>query len=104
MGLVVILLLTSCVSNATSKVSDSQASFPVTNLHEATLDIKDMYCGSCALGVEYQLKQVDGVVDARVSYTEAKGYIKYDADKVDAETVALASDVYPAKVIEDKKI
>lgn len=76
----------------------------IENLHEATLDIKDMTCTSCALGVEYQLKQVDGVVGVKVIYEEGKGYVKYDADKVDAETIAKASDVYPTTVINDQVI
>ncbi len=76
----------------------------IKNLHEAVLDIQDMTCTSCALGIEYQLKQLSGVVDAKISYEEGKGYVKYDADKISAEEIAKASDVYPASVVSDKII
>lgn len=74
-----------------------------TNVHEAVLEIEGMTCEGCAYGVEYQLKDIDGVIDAKILYKEGKGYVTYDADKVDSETIAQASTVYIAKVISDKK-
>ena len=74
------------------------------NIHEATLQVKGMYCASCAMGVEAQLKRVEGVIDADVSYKTGKCTVRYDADKVSAETIAQASTVYPANVVGDKAI
>ena len=97
------LILSGCSTVAGNTVDQEvvQNTDNPTNVRQATLQVEDMTCTSCALGVEYQLKQVDGVLDAKINYEEGKGYVKYDADKVSAETIAQASDVYPAKVIED---
>ena len=76
----------------------------VKNLHETNLAIENMYCEACAYGVKAQLEELDGVINADIDYTTARGVVLFDADKVDAETIAAASTVYPAKVVEDKVI
>lgn len=93
----------------TLKTKTNKVNSPITedvsnNIHETTLAVEGMTCTSCALGVEYQLKQVEGVIDAKISYKEKGGYVKYDANKVNAQTIAQASDVYPVKVLSDKKV
>lgn len=69
------------------------------NLKTANLEIEGMTCQSCALGVEYELKQVKGVVDAKINYQDGTGTVTFDPAIVDAETIAEASTVYPAKVV-----
>ncbi|RME31968.1 heavy-metal-associated domain-containing protein [Candidatus Woesearchaeota archaeon] len=97
------LLLAGCAptSRTTGATTETLRGSAPTNVHEATLAIDGMTCTSCALGVEYQLKHVEGVIDAKVSYEDGTAYVRYDADKVDAETIAKASDVYPASVLDD---
>ncbi|MEK6848407.1 MAG: heavy metal-associated domain-containing protein [Nanoarchaeota archaeon] len=70
-----------------------------SNLETANLEIEGMTCQSCALGVEYELKQVDGVVDAKVNYQDGTGIVTFDPAVVNAETIAEASTVYPVKVV-----
>jgi len=84
-----LLLLSGCAVESAPEVS---------NLQYATLEIKEMTCVSCALGVEYQFKQLDGVVDAVVSYETGIAEVSYDPDKITPEEIAQASDVYPASV------
>jgi len=69
------------------------------NLETANLEIEGMTCQSCALGVEYELKQVNGVIDAEVKYPEGTGTVTFDSAILDAETIAEASTAYPAKVV-----
>ncbi|HLC82560.1 MAG TPA: heavy metal-associated domain-containing protein [Bacteroidia bacterium] len=69
------------------------------NLETANLEIEGMTCQSCALGVEYELKQVNGVADAKINYQDGTGTVTFDPTVVDAETIAKASTVYPAKVL-----
>ena len=78
-------------------VSEEDSS--LTKTQKLELEIEGMTCTSCALGVEYQLKQVPGVLAADVKYPEGTCTVTYDADIVDPETIAKASDVYPARVI-----
>lgn len=76
----------------------------VENLHQTNLAIENMYCEACAYGVKAQIEELDGVVNADINYKTAIGVVQYDANKVNAETIANASTAYPAKVINDKKI
>ena len=104
--LILIIAIASVLSGCTSVTGETtnQETVKPSNVHEAILQIEGMTCQSCALGVEYELKQVEGVVDAKADYRDRKGYVKYDADKVDAETIAKASTVYPATVISNKTL
>lgn len=76
----------------------------IENLHKVNLDIEDMYCDACALGVRAQIEELEGVVSADINAWTASGVVLYDADKVDAQTIADASTVYPATVINDEKL
>ncbi len=76
----------------------------IENLHKANLDIKDMYCESCAFGVKAQIEELEGVVSADIDFKTAKGIVLYDADKVDSQKIADASTVYPASVVDDEKV
>jgi len=96
--IIAVLALSGCATTGNSVQQDSIQT-EVNNLQEATLAIEGMTCVSCARGVEYELKQVEGVVSAKVSYKSGKGTVSYDASKVDAETIAQASSVYPATVL-----
>lgn len=101
----VALFMAGCTSVTGQNTPDEtvQQSIP-TNLHEATFQIEGMTCVSCAAGVEYQFKQVNGVIEAAVDYKDGKGTVVFDADRIDADTIAQASDVYPAKVVSDEPI
>jgi copper chaperone CopZ len=79
--------------NSVKEISEQKS------LETANLQFEGMDCPSCALGVEYELKQVSGVVDAKVMYPEGTGTVTFDSAIVDAETIAKASTVYPAKVV-----
>ena len=93
------VFLAGCTTVASPTAPQEPASLTPTNIQETTLAIDDMTCPSCALGVEYQLKQVPGVIDAKISYKEGQGVVTYDADTVSPEAIAKASDVYPARVV-----
>lgn len=75
-----------------------------SNLETADLQIEGMTCQSCALGVEYELKQVNGVIDAKVNYQDGTGKVTFDPAQVDAETIAKSSTVYPAKVVKKEDL
>lgn len=46
------------------------------------LNVHGMTCSSCATGVEYALKDMPGVVDARVSLKASRAVVKIDPSKV----------------------
>lgn len=95
------LLVIGCTKPTGSAVSEVKTQ---ADLKQATLEIEGMTCQSCALGVEYELKQVAGVADVKVDYQTGKAVVEYDPAQVDAVAIAQASTAYPAKVIGDVKL
>jgi len=90
------ILLMGCTA---SNLPSGAATALNTNLAQANLEIEGMTCQSCALGVEYQLKQVEGVEDATIDYQKGTGIVTYDPSKVQPEDIAKASTIYPVKVV-----
>jgi len=70
-------------------------------VRKVDLQINEMTCPSCALGVEYQLKQLPGVYNAEIKYPEGTGAVIYDSSQISAEEIAAASTIYPTNVVED---
>jgi len=92
------ILLMSCTNG---KIPTGEVTTDVNNadFSQANLEIEGMTCQSCALGVEYQLKQVEGVKDAKVDWSKGTGVVTYDPSKVQPEDIAKASTTYPAVVV-----
>ncbi len=44
--------------------------------------ILDMHCSSCALTIDMDLEEVDGVNSAKTSYAKAETEIEFDPEKV----------------------
>ena len=84
-------------SQAVKEVDFSQ----YTELRKAGLKFDGMTCPSCALGVEYVLDKVDGVVQSKVDYGTKTGLVVYEPSKVTPQEIVAASDVYPATLISD---
>jgi len=54
-----------------------------------TFDIAGMHCTSCAMSIDWELEDVDGVAEARTSYARARTEVTFDPDKVsEADLVA----------------
>lgn len=51
------------------------------------LRITGMHCATCALNNEKALLKTDGILGATVNFAAKKGYIEYDADKLDEEQI-----------------
>lgn len=64
--------------------------------------VEGLTCPGCALGLEYQLKNLEGVYDAKVDYFKGTAFAIYDITKLTANDIAKASTVYPAKVVNDE--
>ena len=70
-------------------------------LRKTTLQFEGMTCPSCALGVEYELNAVSGVVQTKVDYANKIGFVVYEPGKINPEEIAASSTAYPAQVISD---
>ncbi len=79
---------------------------PVDNpdLRKLTLKIDGMTCQGCADTIENALKGMDGIVEAKVSYSTGVGEVTYDPGKIPRETI-MDSEIfktYSAEIISDE--
>ena len=49
--------------------------------------ILDMHCSSCALTIDMDLEELDGVNSAKTSYAKAETEIEFDPQKVSDELI-----------------
>ncbi len=55
-----------------------------------TLDVQGMTCGGCAAAVKTALRQIPGVIDARVSYEQHQAVVTYDPARITPPAIARA--------------
>lgn len=53
----------------------------------ATLNIFGMHCASCAINIDGELEDLDGVKEAKTSYAKQKTEITFDPHKISLETI-----------------
>ena len=88
--------------NISGKVAGVSSFIVGNNLRKATLSIDGMYCASCAIGSQYNLKAIDGVSDAYVGFTDGlngEGWVVYDYKKVNEEQIIKAVEPYKATIV-----
>ena len=79
------------------------------NLDLRILDLKisGMTCTGCSSGIQSILQSLDGVVEAKVSYSEGNGEVKYNPKKITKEQIVNSeafTNQYSAEIISDEKI
>jgi copper chaperone CopZ len=52
-----------------------------------TFAIAGMHCTSCAMTIDWELEDIDGVDEARTSYASARTEVTYDPSRVAVETI-----------------
>lgn len=67
---------------------------------ETTLTIGGMHCATCALTIEDSLKDLPGVIDAKVNFALGKAVVEYDASSATAEDMKKAVENAGYKVLE----
>ncbi len=51
--------------------------------------IKDMHCTSCAMNIDFDLEDIDGIKTSNTNYAKAECVVEYDDKKVDKEKIIL---------------
>jgi len=59
-------------------------------MEKIDLKISGMHCGSCAVGIQMLVSQMDGVNSAEVSYNDKKGTFEFDPAKVSKDSIVKA--------------
>jgi len=62
----------------------------MTNKKEYTIKISGMMCDGCENTVANAIKEVDGVIEAKVSHTEGTALVEYDTEKTDPIFINMA--------------
>ncbi len=75
--------------------------------HKLMLKINGMTCSSCAYGVQYQLQQLDGVIDADISFLDKTAEVIYNPDQISKEEIinsGVFERPYSAEIIKDESM
>ncbi len=56
-------------------------------MEKITLNIQGMHCGSCAVGIQMLVSQMDGVKSVEVSYDEKRGVFEFDPVKTNKDAI-----------------
>lgn len=59
-------------------------------MEKVDFKISGMHCGSCAVGIQMLVSQMDGVKSAEVSYDDKKGTFEFDPAKVSKDSIVKA--------------
>lgn len=52
------------------------------------LDIKGMHCSSCAMDIDFDLEDLEGVKSAKTSYAKQATEVEFDEKKVTEKDIA----------------
>jgi len=102
--LLILLLLISCTSldkgDNALEVDETQLD---PQFHKAQLSIQGMYCSSCASGLEYELKQLPGVIIAQINY-KGSGSVIYDPSKITIQDILQVQERFIITLVDDKTL
>ncbi len=59
----------------------------MSNLIKKKFKIADMHCTSCAMNIDFDLEDIEGVKSASTSYAKQVCEVEFDSDKIDAKTI-----------------
>ena len=51
------------------------------------LKIEGMHCSSCAMNIDFDLEDLEGVKSAKTSYAKQESEIEFDQEKIDLESI-----------------
>lgn len=68
-------------------------------MEKLDLQIEGMHCGSCAVGIQMLLSQMEGVKSAEVSYENKKGTVEFDSAKVTKGEIVKAIEELGYKIV-----
>ena len=62
-----------------------------------------MYCTSCAMNIDMDLEDLDGVKEAKTSYAKQESEVVFDQEKLEMQQIILAikKTGYQARFLED---
>lgn len=52
-----------------------------------TFAIVGMHCTSCALNIDFELEDLEGVTKSQTNYAKSKGIVEFDPDKITTQKI-----------------
>lgn len=89
---------------SSNRISAVLGSLRGEKLRKANLTIDGMWCASCAVSAEYNLKAIEGVAGAYVGFTDnldGEGWVVYEQGKVTNDQIIKAIEPYQATIVSD---
>lgn len=67
------------------------------------LEINGMHCSSCAMNIDFDLEDLDGVKSVNTNYAKQLSEIEFDEDKVNLEDIikVIAKTGYKAQLLSE---
>lgn len=59
-------------------------------MEKIELDVEGMHCGSCAVGIQMIISQMEGVGSASADYDKKKAWVEFDSAKTSKEAIMKA--------------
>lgn len=59
----------------------------MTNIVKKKLKIDGMHCSSCAMNIDMDLEDVEGVKSVRTSYAKQECEVEFEEDKASVDTI-----------------
>ena len=70
---------------------------------KAKLKIDGMHCTSCAMNIDFDLEDLDGVKEAKTSFVRQESEVEFDQNKLDIQNIiaTIAKTGYSAQIKSD---
>lgn len=59
----------------------------MSNIIKKRFKIEGMHCSSCAMNIDFDLEDLDGIKTAKTSYAKQESEIEFDEEKVNLKTL-----------------
>lgn len=59
----------------------------MSNIIIKKLKIEGMHCSSCAMNIDFDLEDLDGVKSAKTNYAKQESEVEFDEEKVEIEAI-----------------
>lgn len=75
----------------------------MSNIVKKKLKIEGMHCTSCAMNIDFDLEDIDGVREAKTSFAKQESEVEFDQDKLNIQEViaAIKKTGYTAQIKSD---
>lgn len=56
-------------------------------MKKSVFKITDMHCTSCAINIDFELEDLDGVKSAKTNYARGQSEVEYDPEKLNEQKI-----------------